>query len=332
MFTKGLVFGKFYPFHKGHEAMIRFASGQCQKLWVVICCSNSECDDGSLRLQWISETFSDRSRIEPIVFPYDESILPNTSIPNRDTSLIWARAFSKLLPDLDLLVTSEKYGDYVAHFMGIEHLPFDPDRRQTPISATDIRGDVIGNWSTLPDVVKRSFQKVICINGTESTGKSVLADYLSQVLPATLVPELGRTLIPDSNQFSPDRLKQVAERHADALIQATQELQPYVIADTDVYLTQSYSHFAFGEYLGLEENIYAANRADLRLYLDTSVPFYQDGTRMNEVQRSQLDLCHRRTYRFFKQTLTEVKGSDWLYRTQCASDAIARLPQWPQSA
>jgi HTH-type transcriptional repressor of NAD biosynthesis genes len=39
---KAFVFGKFYPFHKGHEAMINFALSKCDFLSVLVCSSDKE--------------------------------------------------------------------------------------------------------------------------------------------------------------------------------------------------------------------------------------------------------------------------------------------------
>jgi HTH-type transcriptional regulator, transcriptional repressor of NAD biosynthesis genes len=46
---KAFVFGKFLPFHKGHQAMINFALTKCDYLSVLICCSDKENIDGLIR-------------------------------------------------------------------------------------------------------------------------------------------------------------------------------------------------------------------------------------------------------------------------------------------
>ena len=39
---QALIFGKFLPFHKGHQAMIEFALTQCDVLYVLVCKSDKE--------------------------------------------------------------------------------------------------------------------------------------------------------------------------------------------------------------------------------------------------------------------------------------------------
>jgi HTH-type transcriptional repressor of NAD biosynthesis genes len=58
--TKGFVFGKFLPFHKGHEAMIKFALTKCDFLTVLVCCSDKESIPDTFRKSWIEKTLKNR--------------------------------------------------------------------------------------------------------------------------------------------------------------------------------------------------------------------------------------------------------------------------------
>src|SRR6187402_1317487 len=131
---KAFVFGKFMPFHKGHEAMINFALTKSDHLTILICCSDKETLSPAFRKRWIEDTFSYKNNFDVRVFNYYESELPNTSVSSTDVSKIWAEKFKALLPDYSLLITSEPYGEYVADFMNIQHIPFDPERNIIPIS------------------------------------------------------------------------------------------------------------------------------------------------------------------------------------------------------
>jgi HTH-type transcriptional repressor of NAD biosynthesis genes len=55
--VKAFVFGKFLPFHKGHEAMINFALSKCDLLTVLVCCSDKENISDTVRSSWIEKTF-----------------------------------------------------------------------------------------------------------------------------------------------------------------------------------------------------------------------------------------------------------------------------------
>jgi HTH-type transcriptional regulator, transcriptional repressor of NAD biosynthesis genes len=325
VFSKGFVFGKFYPLHKGHLEMIQYAVRHCNHLTILVCCSDQEKIPPAIRAGWLREELLDYSSIQILEYYYDESLLPNTSVSDREVSRQWADVFQTLLPDVDLLVTSELYGDYVAEFMGITHLAFDPERKKQAVSASVIRQDALSFWHFLPDSVKRYFQKIIIISGTESTGKTTLAKNLSEKLPAILVEETGREMIQDSNFFTEDDLYAVAIAHAGAIAVAKQQLQPLVIIDTDVYITQSYADFAWGKTLNLPRNIYVHNQPNLRLYLDASVPHFQDGGRLSEENRNQLDVYHRKTLSVFSQDYAEITGNDWDSRSAAAQSLVEGL-------
>lgn len=325
LYANGFVFGKFYPLHKGHLALIRFAKSLCQTLDVLVCGSPSELISTEVRGDWLLQELKNDFGINVVRFCYDESHLPNTSVAHRDVSRVWSEAFKALVPQADLVVTSEPYGDYIAEYMNINHVSFDPDRTGEPISASVIRTDIRKHWQYLPPVVQRHFQRTLVISGTESTGKTVLAKQLASRYCAALVEEVGRQIIPDSTACTLDDLYKVAFQHAAAIQAAQSALNPLVIVDTDVYTTQSYARFTFDEPLALPQEIYRASDADIRLYLDASAPYVQDGTRLPEKQRNQLDISHRATLRAFNQPYLEISGCDWGRRCEAAIDAIERV-------
>ena len=319
----GFVFGKFLPFHKGHQALIEFAAVQCDKLSVLICCSDQEQLSAALRLQWMQQTFNNNPKIQLQVLAYKESELPNSSESSRTISQLWSNKFKTILPEVDLLVSSEPYGEYVAESMGIAHRPFDQARLQVPISATLIRSNPHQYWDYLPDAVKPYYQQKVVILGTESTGKSTLATILTKELNASLVTEAGRELIPHSTGFSIADLHRVATAHTQLVEQAIEVLKPILILDTDIHITQSYAHFSFGQYLDLPEAYYEKQKGDIYLYLNADAPYVQDGSRMQETDRNLLDASHRATLAHFGVSFIEITGMNWLARETQARSLLA---------
>lgn len=305
----GFTFGKYLPFHKGHQALMDFALQQVDKLYVVVCASDREPLPVALRGAWIRETFDGEPKLQVVELEYREEELANTSVASRSVSRAWAKKFKEVLPPVEVVITSETYGDYVAEYMGIKHLPFDPGRGQVPVSAGLIRQSVYEYWDFLPDAVKGYYQRKVVFLGTESTGKSSIAAALSEVLPAVLVTEAGRELIADSNFFTPALLEEVAIVHAREIERKCAALSPLVLIDTDVHITQSYARYRFGSYLQLSQEVYERNRAHLYLYLTADLPFEQDGTRLDVADRNALDVHHRQTLREFGVEYIEIRGN-----------------------
>jgi len=328
--VKAFVFGKYLPFHKGHKALIEFALTRCDFLTVVICCSDKENISDGIRKGWLQTEFSQLRNIDIITYHYSESDLPNTSQSSREVSRQWAEVFQQILPDQDLLVTSEPYGYHVAEYMDIVHIPFDMPRTQYPVSATAIRNNLLGNWDYLPDSVKPYYAIKVSILGTESTGKSTLTELLSDHFHCSRVMEAGRDIIPDSNDFSMDDLHLVAREHARRIHSAERGKSPLIILDTDIHITKSYCRFFFNRELEVDSDIHDANRSHLYLYLNNDVDHVQDGTRLDVTARDRLDLSHREVLRQHGIHYVDIKGN-WEDRFNMAVIHIHQLLERYQS-
>lgn len=322
--VKAFVFGKFLPFHKGHEAMINFALTKCDFLTVLVCCSDKEYISAETRKNWIDKTFELFQAIEVKIFNYSENELPNSSVSSQEVSKLWSERFMNFFPDYDLVITSEEYGNYVASFMGIKHIAFDIHRQSYPVSATAVRKDLFNNWNFLPQSVKPYFAIRIVILGTESTGKTTLSENLVKYYNCSGVKEAGRDLIANSNTFEFNDLYLVASEHAKRIDQALNGESPLIIIDTNIYTTISYAKFIFNRALKVDGAIYNSNKADLYLYLNNDVEYLQDGTRLSETDRNLLDLSNREILQEHHVEIVEITG-DWEQRFEKAIEHIDRV-------
>ncbi len=318
--VKAFVFGKYYPFHKGHEAIINFALTKCDYLTVLICCSDKEIISDVTRKYWIENCFPHAKNLEIRTYNYLEHELPNTSKSSKEVSRIWADIFIKQFPDYSLLITSEDYGNFVSDFMNIQHIKFDSERNFFPVSSTLIRNDLFKNWRFLPDSVKPYFVIKVVILGTESTGKTTLTNKLSQHYNCSKVLEAGREIIANSNSFSFSDLHLVAEEHANQINKAPISNSPLIIIDTDINITKSYGRFVFDEELVVSNKIEESNRANLYLYLNNDVSFFQDGTRLDETDRNLLDYSHKQILAENKIEFVEISGNWDVRFTQAVSE------------
>lgn len=319
---RGFVFGKFYPFHFGHVALIDAAAAQCSRLVVLVCASYSETIPLEIRCTWIAKHYATQPHISVLGYAYDEADLPNTSVSSREVSAIWARVFSHLLPDVEILFTSESYGDFVAAAMGIRHCLFDRERLDVSISATQIRGNPYRYWDYLPPSVRPYYVRKIVILGTESSGKTVLTQQLATYFQTRFVSEVGRDLVAQSYQCNAELLQQIAQQHAHAIEVALPYARRYLFIDTDIHITDSYSRFLLGQPLRIAPWIYEANNADIYLYLDNDVPYIQDGTRLSEADRNRLHDSHLAVLHECQIPIFRISGN-WQARWEQALAIIA---------
>jgi len=303
---RALVLGKFYPFHIGHEKLIEVACSQCDHLTVLVCASSRETIPVEQRVAWLRSAYPDQETVSVVGLAYDEDELPNTSVSNREVSRLWAERCKELLPPLDLVVTGEPYGDFLAEFMGVSHFRIE---REPCLSSTAVRDDIIGKWDTLNRHCRRDLVRKITITGTESTGKSFLAQRLAEHFETSWVCETAREIVSHTDSCTAQDLHLIAEAHAQRIEEGTASARRVLFIDTDVNTTISYAAFLFDMKLEVSNRARAASRADLVLYLDRETPYVQDGTRLERTRRDALDQFHRLQLERAGVPCTVLRGS-----------------------
>ncbi len=284
-FKHGLVLGKFMPPHNGHLYLIKTAASQCEKLFVIIGSLKNEPINGTLRYNWLKFIFEDDKNIE-IIHCTDE----NPQKPQECESLdvfyneYWVPSVYNRVEKLDVVFTSEAYGDEFAQYLGIEHVLVDIDRKEYTISGTQIRNNPIENWNYIPDEVKGYFMKRIVVVGPESTGKSTLVYNLAYEYGTSYVPEYGREYvekIKSSSELVSDDFYEIAKKHEDIMLEKhLRHARPWVFIDTDALTTKIFGEMYINDYNDdrLDE-IIKYQWFDLTLLMDFDVPWVDDGTR-----------------------------------------------------
>ena len=311
----GLVFGKFCPCHLGHIALIRFAQSQCDHLYVLLSVSDKDPIPSKLRLGWMLDLFKDDLNIEIRITDIELPVVPYSS---KLISKMWAEWLKKTFPDVTTLFTSERYGDFTAEFMGIDHVLFDNDREEFFVSGTKIRNHPFVYWNYIPDVVKPYFVKKICICGTESTGKSVMTEKLAKRFHTNYVPEWGRTLCPDVDKCTIKTLEEIGKTHALDINQKIISSNKFLFSDTDLNTTKMYGYFLFDQIPVYPDWIEQANKFDLYVFLENDAPFVQDGTRMTKDKRDELRDYHYDYLVSQGCNVEIVTGHDWEIRYEKA--------------
>jgi HTH-type transcriptional regulator, transcriptional repressor of NAD biosynthesis genes len=317
---RGLIIGKFMPLHFGHVALIRFATTQCDELIVSLTYKPNDPINGELRFDWIKEYFRHDLKIKPSISidNFDDELLP---LPER--MRLWARFIKEKFGVVDVVFSSEEYGDVFAKELGINHVPFDVKRKLTPVSASNILHSPFEYWQFIPNVVRPYFVKKICLYGPESTGKSVMAESLANLYDTEFVPEVAKEII-KSNDFSADDIVQIAYAQTARVKEKLKTANKILFCDTDLITTEIYS----SKYLGgvpdvvfeLEKEIHY----DLYFLFYIDVPWVSDGLRDLSNQREEM-------FRIFEGELTRrnvrfvrVKGN-WLERREIIKKETDRL-------
>lgn len=162
----GFVVGKFIPFHKGHEFLIRTALEQCDQVVVMSYTSDNHGFGAVARKTAIIKTFASEIASNKLkVFAgdlEDDLDIRTLFIPADDAvDFIHRRFCADFLMSIQFIpthvFTSESYGDGFAAFLSgkfnsnIKHVCVDLERKTYPISATMIRTGQVDpkEWSLM---------------------------------------------------------------------------------------------------------------------------------------------------------------------------------------
>jgi NadR type nicotinamide-nucleotide adenylyltransferase len=308
--VNGLVIGKFYPPHAGHHHLIDTAAGRCERLTVLVAGSPQETIPIALRTAWLRERHP-QPHVEFVTVVDDIEI-------DYGSEEIWAAHVAVFrdglaashgeVPPVDVVFSSEEYGDELAVRFGATHVPVDAARERFPVNGTDVRRDPAGCWRWLSPPVRAHLARRVAVVGAESSGTTTLARALAGrfaarggVWAATRwVPEYGRTYCEEKLAmarrvdpgrwigdltWSSEEFALIAERHATMEDAAARSGSPVLICDTDALATAVWHE----RYLG--SPMAARTRHDLWIVTDIEgVPFEQDGWRDGESIRKWMSL------------------------------------------
>ena len=280
------------PFHKGHEALIEYAKSNCDHLTVLVGFRDGEPIPLKYRLHWVTSTYLH----DPKITVLGDTINHPTDLSYDDLSAWWAKHILENFGMFSKVFSSEEYGAEFARIMNAENVVFNQARTIVPISATMIREKPFKYWDYLNNYAKDYFVKKIAIVGTESTGKTMMAQELAKLYNTVWCPELGRELIPNTRGCTMEDLKLVGVEHAKHILKYTRKSNKLLFVDTDLIITKGYAEFLFGREIIYPQWVEDANEMDKYIYLSADAPYVDDGTRLSEGRRNELAIIHQNNF------------------------------------
>lgn len=305
MFKRGLVLGKFMPFHRGHEYLIRFAQKHCWHLDVVVCSMRSEPIGGQRRYYHVNDTVGMLNGVQVHWFQNDLQPEPK----GVDDEAFWAswvkamteeihwRAQEPLPIHYDALFASEDYAWRFAKELGAEYYPVNPNRSIVPVSGTAIRNNPFKYWDYISEKARRDYVHKIVVVGPESTGKSTLCQNLAQRYKTIYVPEYGRDFYEmrgwDHRHYKFEHMEMIAQDHDISINEAIRSANKRLFIDTDIFATMLFSEIYFGKVAESLREIARHWKPNLTLVCKPNVEWVKDPLR---------DLPHMRE-EFFQRYL-----------------------------
>ncbi len=279
-----MIIGKFMPVHYGHMSLIDFAVAHCDELLVSMSYTDADPIHPEVRFEWLKEIYKDTAhiKIERVKDDFDDE-----SLPLHDRIRVWADVIKKRFPKIDIVFSSEPYGQPLATHLEAQSVSFDPERKLFPVSASMIRDRPLMHWKYLPPQVRPYYVKKVCLYGPESTGKTEMAKRLARHYNTEFVPEVAREMI-TSNDFALDDIIKIGKAQTFLIKEKCKSANKILFCDTDLITTQIYAkhylHVVPPVLYELEKEI----QFDVYFLFDIDVPWVADGLRDLGDHREQM--------------------------------------------
>lgn len=254
--TRGLIIGKFWPFHEGHEYLISSAFAIADSVDILV--SDVECESYTLNTRvvdiysFVTDTLGLSNSQLRIKASIDTS--PKTEFDAREVAIseaFWQYWLDEIegafAHDYDYVFSSDAYGEELAKRLNAKWIPVDPQREAYQISGTEIRHQVFRQFDHLSGYAKPRFTKRIAIVGPESSGKSTLTHTLTYYLKTygincIAIPEFGRTLSEAvKHDMTEEDFEIIAKMQWHQVTDAqTSGKVPIIVSDTEAFTTYQF--------------------------------------------------------------------------------------------
>ena len=302
----GLVVGKFWPPHRGHQRLLETAAAQVAELLVLVYASpDSLAHPAPERAQWLRDLYrGDELADGPRIGPTPLRIFAMAAadgVPPDAANAVTQREFvrqwlARQQLHADVVFSSAAYGPGFAAYLGAAHVAVDIDRAQVPVSGAQVRTRPAEYARFLHPLVAAQLGVVapaavprVVLLGAESSGKSTLCAALADACGTTWVPEYGRTLHEQKNgHLAYEDLLYIARRHVELEDEAAAHAHGMLFCDTNAATTALYSYYYFHR---CDPALRAMAAVCGQRYAHTfvcapTVPFEPDGWRGPEALRS----------------------------------------------
>lgn len=339
-FQHGLVIGKFYPPHLGHEYLIRSAALHSSAVTVAVLGSSVESLSIALRVHWLQNAFADMPQVrivgalDDVAIDYADDSIWQAHVDIMQEAVAQADRTLTPLAKVDAVFSSESYGDRLASYFHCPHVCLDQSRILYPTSGTAVRADVPGQWQWLSPSVQAGLAMRVVVLGAESTGTTTLSQDLAVALRARgglwthtqWVAEYGReysaNLLALARAATPEAtvydihwqssdFTHVAQEQCRRENLAAAHGSPVLLCDTDAWTTRIW-HERYMTKPSSEVDAVADGMPARALYILTSereVAFEDDGLRDGEHLRSWMNQRFRDELRAQAVPWIEVHGT-----------------------
>ena len=281
----GLTLGKFAPFHKGHEYIVKTALREVDELIVLIYDTDLISIPLQVRAGWIKSLFPMVKIVEAWDGPegYGDTV---------EIKKVQEDYILKRLGDIRIthFYSSEFYGDHVSKALGAIDRRVDEKRLSVSVSGTALREKTYELREYLSAIVYKDLIVKVCFLGAPSTGKSTLAQKLAEFYKTEYMPEYGAEFWLENQvdrRITLEQFEEISPEHRRREDSLSLKSNRYLFCDTCALTTYAFAkdyHCKVGPVL-TEHAREAEKRYDLFFLCDIDIPYDDTWDRSGDQKR-----------------------------------------------
>lgn len=280
--TKGVIVGKFYPLHLGHQYLIETALSQVEQLTVIVVGKKGQIIAPEIRAEWIRSLYP-KIKVLPVLH----------NLPAKHDEK-WAKAtvgWAGFKPDI--FFTSEVGEENYCKIMGAKLVEVDVERKKFPISGTLVREKPLEYFNLLSPIVRAYFVRRISIVGAESTGSTTLASELAKKFKTSWVCEFGRyywegKMTSKYVNWDHSEFEYIARARQEMENELAGYANKVLFCDTDALSTYIWEEFFCKKGSEDVKQFFRESNYDMTFVTDVDIPFVNDGVRVAENRRKSM--------------------------------------------
>lgn len=248
----------------------------------------------------------------------------------------WSAEITRKCGAVDVVFSSEDYGNPLAASLNAMHIPADIERLTHNVRATDIRENPVLNFRNILPEFRRHVAKVVTVFGAESIGKTTV----SKEMDGDHVTEWARPYLESlsSPEVTDERMSNIVTGQFASQMAARENIRnPIIVQDTDLLSTIGYYRVYTTDYLKDENYLRCVlalqkSRSDLYIVLKSNIPFTIDALRYGGDHRETSDQFWLDLLREFGCKHEVIGYSDHAKRlaraTELSMDLFMSQPIW----
>ena len=150
----------------------------------------------------------------------------------------------------------------------------------------------------------------VAITGPESTGKSELANHLSNHFGTIFVPEIAREYLDTlGRSYVFEDIVKIAKKQLEMENALAEKAQKILFCDTDMLVTKVWSWYKYGKRDRWIEEKVKSHRYDLYLLCNIDLPWVEDPLREHPDKRGELFEIYLKELQQMKVNIAIISGT-----------------------